>query len=259
MRKSINTIALAVGTLFAAAQAHALPNATLTFAQPNGTVNSNQAIEVWVDMTIDANGPALVFNPNDPTNNYGLAASDMNLLGSYPDGSGNYRNGTITAITNVSLGMWFGCSSSFSTGCTDGGAYNFTFADTYNSTKSFNSLLAADGSLNLAAGSTTHFLFGTFAPNAGNAPAGNYSFYRATLGVSVSGTGIDSETGAPALDSNGAPYSLFAVNFPYQTCNDYDATCAFTRTVLAVPEPETYAMFLAGLGLLTGVARRRRV
>lgn len=31
-----------------------------------------------------------------------------------------------------------------------------------------------------------------------------------------------------------------------------------TVNVLAVPEPETYAMFLAGLGLLGAVARRRR-
>ncbi|MDP3538824.1 MAG: PEP-CTERM sorting domain-containing protein [Azonexus sp.] len=30
------------------------------------------------------------------------------------------------------------------------------------------------------------------------------------------------------------------------------------RQVIAVPEPETYAMFLAGLGLMGGIARRRK-
>lgn len=34
---------------------------------------------------------------------------------------------------------------------------------------------------------------------------------------------------------------------------------AFASTVTAVPEPETYAMFLAGLGLMGAVARRRMI
>lgn len=33
----------------------------------------------------------------------------------------------------------------------------------------------------------------------------------------------------------------------------------FNATITAVPEPETYAMFLAGLGILGAVARRKRV
>jgi hypothetical protein len=32
----------------------------------------------------------------------------------------------------------------------------------------------------------------------------------------------------------------------------------FSRTVLAVPEPETYAMMLADLGLIRAIARRRK-
>ena len=34
---------------------------------------------------------------------------------------------------------------------------------------------------------------------------------------------------------------------------------AISLTVSAVPEPETYAMFLAGLGIMAGVARRRKL
>ena len=37
----------------------------------------------------------------------------------------------------------------------------------------------------------------------------------------------------------------------------YDST-RLTATIAAVPEPETYAMLLAGLGLMGGIARRRK-
>lgn len=43
-------------------------------------------------------------------------------------------------------------------------------------------------------------------------------------------------------------------------CGAFDDGCAgFTRTVLAVPEAETWAMMLAGLGLIGLAGRRRRV
>ena len=40
--------------------------------------------------------------------------------------------------------------------------------------------------------------------------------------------------------------------------NDGTSASTFTATVGAVPEPETYAMMLAGLGLVGLVARRRK-
>ncbi len=40
--------------------------------------------------------------------------------------------------------------------------------------------------------------------------------------------------------------------------NNYDSGLAFSGTLVPVPEPETYAMMLAGLGLLACVAHRRK-
>jgi hypothetical protein len=37
-----------------------------------------------------------------------------------------------------------------------------------------------------------------------------------------------------------------------------DSTRFSARITSAVPEPETYAMLLAGLGLMGGIARRRK-
>lgn len=59
-----------------------------------------------------------------------------------------------------------------------------------------------------------------------------------------------------AQENNGAPlphfFSVRNTNFSVDTSFSY----SFDRQ-LPVPEPETYAMLLAGLGLLGGVARRR--
>ena len=38
----------------------------------------------------------------------------------------------------------------------------------------------------------------------------------------------------------------------------FDATLTTTAPVVSVPEPETYALMFAGLGLLGFVARRRK-
>lgn len=44
----------------------------------------------------------------------------------------------------------------------------------------------------------------------------------------------------------------------YFDSNNYDNTGSITANVSAVPEPETYAMLLAGFGLMAGISRRRR-
>lgn len=64
--------------------------------------------------------------------------------------------------------------------------------------------------------------------SSGMLSAGNYS-------LKITGTGIGAGVGT---DGSAGQYSLFTQ---------------------AVPEPESYAMFLAGLGLMGAIARRRRV
>jgi FtsP/CotA-like multicopper oxidase with cupredoxin domain len=59
--------------------------------------------------------------------------------------------------------------------------------------------------------------------------------------------------------SNGYSRGNVFANSGYQSFSDYDYTFrTYSGTVSAVPEAETYAMMLAGLGLMGAVARRRK-
>ena len=54
-----------------------------------------------------------------------------------------------------------------------------------------------------------------------------------------------------------APSSLYATNLSLNGQNSFESSGNGTLNIVAVPEPETYAMMLAGLGVL-GIAARRR-
>jgi hypothetical protein len=65
-------------------------------------------------------------------------------------------------------------------------------------------------------------------------------------------------TSAPLTFSLNAGDKIdFAVGYGSNGNYQYDST-RLTATIAAVPEPETYAMLLAGLGLMGAVARRRK-
>ena len=95
-------------------------------------------------------------------------------------------------------------------------------------------------------GSITSYLFGTFTPTGGNAPAGLYRFYNASV----------SFTWENAMGDHFS--SLIA-----DTCPRQNDACAFSRDVFkvggAVPEPATWALMLAGFGLVGSAIRRKRV
>jgi hypothetical protein len=79
---------------------------------------------------------------------------------------------------------------------------------------------------------------------------GTYYFYRALIWLGV--YGLDKDDNA-----------ISQVMYPAMTCSgDSLAECAgqsyFARTVVAVPEPDTFAMLLAGLGLLAFITRRMK-
>ncbi|MCV2353391.1 PEP-CTERM sorting domain-containing protein [Paucibacter sp. B2R-40] len=220
----------------ASAQA-AWSSLSLVFTEPTGVVGPNDSIDVHVRFSNKDPSESFTLDSNLPL--AGLNAADLPTSGTWNDGQGGYFQSDFTSYTSFSLTIGFGCSGSFSLNCTDGPPYNFSFA-----ANPFSEPYV------LAPGGHHDYLFGTFSPSAGAVAAGDYYFYRSLVWLNVSG-----------LDAEG--HMLDAVAFPASTCNrDSLADCQgqsyFTRTVVAVPEPESYALMLAGLGLLALRLRRRR-
>jgi len=210
---------------------------SLVFTEPTGLVGPTDSIAV-----------NLRFTNNDPTldfvvdNSLPLGGLDPAIVptGTYvfnPD-TGGYDFIQFASYTSFDLTIGFGCSGTFTTQCGDGPPYTFTFGgDPFAEPFS------------LAPGASVDYLFGTFAPTSGPVAAGTYEFYRSVVWLNVNG-----------VDAQG--HAMSAVTFPASTCQfDTAAECAnasiFTRTVVAVPEPGTYALMALGLALVGWRARAR--
>jgi hypothetical protein len=101
--------------------------------------------------------------------------------------------------------------------------------------------------------------------------AGTYDFsitvigkYISNLGASLNGVALDVDTSGPItrrliLDGQGAaPFELLLTGSGFTNIRaGYSVDISVATVAAAVPEPETYAMLLAGLGLMGGIARRR--
>jgi hypothetical protein len=219
----------------------ALPTVSMSFSQQSGTVSATEVIDVWVTLTVDAGSSPLVFDSSLPAP-FGFDAADLPVQGNHNDGATygvepvDFASYT-AALTNTA----YGCSGTFTNVC-DAGAYRFDFhLDSEPGRPSFNFLRA----LSLQPGKSFNYLFGSFTPVGGAAPAGIYTFYSSFADLEFDG-----------FDADG--HAMYAAVGLGSTCADGEsAACAFTRTVTAVPEPQTYA--LMGLGLLgIGFAARRR-
>jgi len=236
MRKFLFAAALALMS----AWAQAWPTVTMSFAQATGTAGPSDSIDVWVTLAVDPNGPALHFDPNGGSP-FGLDPADLPTQGY---SSSLNQNFDFTSYSGAYLSFWYGCSGTFTDSCSPG-AYTFNFAPT----DGLATLADANGVINLAPGSSYTVLAGSFVPTSGTVAPGTYTFYRSTIGLSVFGSGVDAD-GNPVTD-------LSSYTFPYQTCNDNDDSCAFTR-VVAVPEPQIWLLMGCGIAVLAWRRRQAR-
>lgn len=76
---------------------------------------------------------------------------------------------------------------------------------------------------------------------------------RLTQGEEVKWTSVFANAQTPLLATPGMIMKVQGYEW-----NGRGASAEYTPIVTAVPEPETYAMMLAGLGLMVGIARRRQ-
>ena len=212
---------------------------SLVFTEPTGIVGPTDSIAVNLRFT--NTDPTLDFVVDDTLPGGGLDASIL------PTGTWVFNSETgsndfvpFASYTSFYLSTGFGCGGNFGAPrkCTEGPPYTFTFAgDPFAEP------------FRLAPGASVDYLFGTFAPTAGPVAEGTYEFYRSVLWLDVNG-----------LDAQGN--SMNTVVFPASTCDYSNASdCAsysfFTRTVVGVPEPGTYALMALGLALVGWRARSR--
>ena len=183
------------------------------------------------------------------------------------------------ALFSVSLSTYYGHSGdTFSTFSNPTHAYNFVFG--------FDAALqqtALTFTYSLLAGESVSYRFGTFNPVGGVAPTGIYQFLSTGLTLNLVGTAQKTDVngdlvfyaagdtlldlhGNPLFDINGDPMLATAgdpvvleIEHSIVMADTSNSGIAFVRNVAAVPEPETWAMLLAGLGLVGCAVRRRRL
>lgn len=260
MKTFTKPVMAGLAALFASPAAFAVPHGTLVFETPYAVVSPTDSIDIWVTFTLDSNSPDLKLTNGGELTDGTLDAADI------PADWLSYGRSY--------LNTYYACSGTFTNVCSPdayqfdfnlSGPYSLNFLDTYT----------------LLAGASVTYKFGTFSPVGGAAPAGTYTFYDTGLTLNLVGTAQKTDIngdpvfyaageqlldlyGNPVFDVNGDPVMATAgdpviieVQKDYTLGNTGAVGMPFVREVTAVPEPDTWAMLIAGLGLVGFAARRR--
>ncbi len=197
-----------------------IPTGTLTFVSPAGNVGPTDSIPVMVTLTLDADSAP--FEGDINPDNYGDFAGEL------PDGF---------SVSSAYVSYSFTHGGTFSTNGISGPPYDFSFGQ---GPKLSN--------VTLQAGESISFEFGSYAPSDGPVAPGSYVDSQLSILYVFYDESQPDPNAGPGAENGWSSYLTLA-----STCNG-----CFQRTVVAaVPEPQTYGMLLAGLGLMGWIVRRR--
>lgn len=202
-----------------------VPTGTLTFAAPTGNVGPMDSIPLMVTLTLAPDSAPFVLDGLGQVSpsNYGHFADVL------PDGF---------QVSFASISYSFTWGGTFSQNGISGPPYRFDFTNG-----------PGLSGVTLQPGNAVTFEFGSYTPSSGPVTPGTYVGNPLSISLDFTDSTQPDPTAGP-----GAPNG-------WRTEFTVAGSCAgcFQRTVVAaVPEPETYAMLLAGLGVMGWAVRRRK-
>ena len=225
--KAIGIAVLALGML-QSASAYSAVIGTLTYRDPSGTVNANETIDVWVTLTLDGLSDSLTYTPGAYPNGFNPAVFPLE----------NDQSVAFARYDSIGLFTFNNCDDTFTDGCNDPGS-QYT-----SSTPASDTWFQFDGTI--SPGGSKDFNLMQWDPITGGAAPATYRLGTVGLGFTVFG-----------LDGNDNP--IQADFYEFSTNCSVNDSCAFTRTVSAVPLPAAAWLFgsaLAGLGFVRKYKRR---
>jgi len=232
-QRALATVALAIGFSLSA---QAETTLSLAYTQPTGTVSPTDTIELWATLTVGGD-EAFSFDRDVSSPLFGLTPSLLPTTGTRDDYSA--FGVPFASYTDFNLFTSYYCSGNIIGNACTNGAYTVSVPS------SPDNWFATDPAYTQQPGTSHDFLLYTLTPNGGSAAPGNYTLYTVGLGLTVHG--FDADGNALSADVSAL------------ACQSGDASCSFTRTVTAVPEPASWALMLGGgLAVAAAAVRRRR-
>jgi autotransporter-associated beta strand protein len=251
----------------------------------------NAAIKTGADNTVIVNAGSINGSSSGKAIEMGSGTNSLTIVGGAITGSINGGSGGAnTLAVNAGEGNSFsyaGSISNFSRVEIQSGAVTFSGVSTYTgATQLSGGVLTLDGANRLAPGSALIMNGGTLQLTHAGADGQAFASLSVTADSAVQLGGSSLTFGALGAIVNGKTLSFTeaaAGGYAFRVLGDYSADAAFLQlvgatridglnaryhfdgvytavaAVAAIPEPDTYAMFSAGLGLVGLILRRRKL